>query len=141
MAGAFYKRSKCISMECCYNTDLDGLEMSNVIKMPNATRENADVKLKIPEDVLLFIVQCGDDVLPNVRGGFQIFITVATSIASYKQSLIRLKLILSYQKLSMGHEKFSALALTSVKRAVAGIIKMEKTLDELAAAKARGIPL
>ncbi|XP_076330877.1 uncharacterized protein LOC143236476 [Tachypleus tridentatus] len=135
-------KQRFVFMGSSYDTDLDGLEMfSEIIYCRMLLKTRADVKLSTPEDLLCFIVQYGDDVFPNLRVGLQIFLTVATSIASCERSFSKLKLILSYLRSSTGQERLSALAFLSVEREVTDSIKFEELIDKFAAAKARRISL
>ncbi|GBM56795.1 hypothetical protein AVEN_38360-1 [Araneus ventricosus] len=63
-------------------------------------------KIKIPEELLEFIVSYGDEsVFPNLRIALQILLTIATSIASSERFFSKLKLMLSYLRASMGQKR------------------------------------
>ncbi|XP_065077070.1 52 kDa repressor of the inhibitor of the protein kinase-like [Ochlerotatus camptorhynchus] len=71
-------KTKCENFGQTYNRDVDGEQYEEILdfRMMISTRTN--VKLTRPEDVLLFIVQYGDEsVFPNLRIAIQILLTIA----------------------------------------------------------------
>ena len=79
-----------------------------------------ELKLKVNQKLFClfgFIVSFGDVVFPNLQISLQILLTIPVLIASScKPSFIKLKLILSYSRASMGQDRLSDLALLSVER-------------------------
>lgn len=134
-------KTKCENFGQTYNRDVDGEQLYEEIldfRIMISTRTN--VKLTRPEDVLLFIVQYGDEsVFPNLRIAIQILLTIAVSIASCERSFSKLKLILNYLRASMGQDRLSDLALLSVEREEVEKIDFNSIIDAFAAAKARKI--
>ena len=65
-------------------------------------KTKVNVKLEKPGDLLRLIKQYGNDAFPNLRVGLQMLLIIATSIASCKRSIGKLKLILSYLRSSTG---------------------------------------
>ena len=90
----------------------DGLQLYEDIpdcKMLLKSRES--VQISKPEELLKFIVQYGDqNVFPNLRDAVQVMLTIAILFSSCERSFSKLKLILSYLRVSMGQERLSALA-------------------------------
>ena len=69
-----------------------------------------------PLDLLSFVLLYGDDVFPNLRIALQILLTIAVSIASCERSFSKLKLILSYLRVSMGQQRLVDLAILSIEK-------------------------
>ena len=67
-----------------------------------------------PLDLFSFIVSYGDDVFPNLRIALQILHIIAVSITSCERFFSKLKLILSYLRVSMGQQRLVDLAFLIV---------------------------
>ena len=75
--------------------------------------------------LLSFVVSYGEDVFPNLRVALQILIAIAVSIGSCEHLFIKLKLILTYLRTSMGLDRLSDLALLSIERAIVAHINFD----------------
>ena len=98
-------RQRCIDFGNFYNSEVEGTELLNEIrdcKMLLDTR--LDKAPKTPIEMLTFIVSYGEDVFPNLRVALQMLLTIAVSIASCERSFSKLKIILSYLRVSMGQD-------------------------------------
>jgi len=83
----------------------------------------------------------GDDVFPNLQISLQILLTIPVSIASCERSFSKLKLILSYTRVSMGQDRLSDLALLSVERETLEKTDFDDVIDQFATVKSRKINL
>ena len=74
-------------------------------------RIRKEIELKTPLEFLTFIISYGEDVFPNLRVAFQIFLTISVSIAKCKCSFNKLKLILTHLRSrdTMGQDRLSDL--------------------------------
>ena len=100
-----------------------------------------DIKIDDPADLLLFIISYEEDVFPNLRVSLQILLTIAVSIASCERSFSKLKLILSYLRVSKGQYRLNDLALLSIERKIFEEIDFSDVIDEFPSRKARKVAL
>ena len=132
-------KEKCEILTNFYDTDINGNELFRDINdciMLLKTRD--DIKINNPADLLLFIISYGEDVFPNLRVSLQILLTIAVSI---ERSFSKLKLILSYLRVSMGQDRLNDLALSSIKRKIFEEVDFSEVIDEFASRKARKVAL
>ena len=135
-------KEKCEIFANFYDTDINGDELFRDINdcvMLLKTRD--DIKIDDPAVLLLFIISYGEDVFPNLRVSLQILLTIAVSIAICERSFSKLKLILSYLRVSMGQDRLNDLALLSIERKIFEEIDFSGVIDEFASRKARKIAL
>ena len=135
-------KEKCEILTNFYDTDIIGDELFRDINdcvMLLKTRD--DIKIDDPADLLLFIITYGEDVFPNLGVSLQILLTIAVSIASCERSFSKLKLILSYLRVSMGQDRLNDLALLSIERKIFEEIDFSDVIDEFASRKARIVAL
>ena len=126
--------SLCDNLACIYSDDHDGKQLYGEIidyKMLISSRIN--VRLSRREDLLLFIVDYGDEsVFPNLRITLQILLIVVVSIESCERSFSKLKLILSYLRSSISQKRLYNLALLSIERDEAKKSNFDEIIDEFA---------
>ena len=88
------------------------------------------------------MVEYGDkSVFANFRIALQTLLTVAVSIASCERSFSKLKLILSYLRSLMNHERLCDLALLSIERDETKKTNFDQIIDEFASRKAQKVLL
>ncbi len=111
-------KKKCENLGELYSSDVDGQQLyEEILDCRMLLSSRANMRISRPEELLEFIVQCGDEsVFPDLRIAIQIMLTIAVSIASCERSFSKLKLILSYLRASMGQGRLCDLALLSVER-------------------------
>ena len=135
-------RRDCTDFANFYDTDINGHELFTEIgdcKMLLSNRTEGQPET--PLALLGFIVSFGDDVLPNLRISLQILLTIPVSIASCERSFIKLKLILSYSRASIGQDRLSDPALLSVERETLEKTDLDDVIDQFATVKSRKINL
>ena len=122
-----------------YTSDINGKELyEEIIDCRMLLSARKDNPISRPEELLLFIVQYGDEsVFPNLRVATQILLTIATSIVICERSFSKLKLILSYLRASMGQDRLCDLALLSIEREETAKADFNEIIDLFASAKTR----
>ncbi|KMQ81809.1 52 kda repressor of the inhibitor of the protein kinase-like protein [Lasius niger] len=129
---------KCVELGEFYETDFNGAELyAEICDCKMLLRSRTESKLKIPSELLAFIISYGEDVFPNLRVAIQILLTISVSIASCERSFSKLKLILTYLRSTMEQDRLSDLALLCIEKETFENVNFDNIIDEFATIKAR----
>lgn len=124
-----------------YNTDFNGIELfTEICHCKILLRSRKEIEPKTPLEFLIFIISSyGEDVFPNLRVALQILLTISVSIiASCERSFIKLKLIFTYLRSTMGQDRLSDLTFLSVERDKFEMINFDDIIDKFASSKKFG---
>ena len=86
---------------------------------------------------MVFCVINGDDAFPNLRISLKMLLTIAVSKVSCEQSFSKLKLILSYLRVSLGQDRLRDLALLKFERETLKTTDFDTVIDQFATEKSR----
>ena len=107
-------KKNCLNLECflTYETysDIDDLDLFSEIKI---LKEFLQINDNSPINVLNYIKML--ESFPNACIAFRILLTIHVTIASTEISFSKLKLIKSYLRSTMSHERLNGLAILSIK--------------------------
>jgi len=113
-------RSQCLHFDKIYSNDVNGKELFQEVLDCRLLIKDRQQKWSEfehparPQELLTFIISCGDDVFPYLRIALQMLLTVSVSTASCERSFSKLKLILIYLRASMSQIRLNGLELLSI---------------------------
>ena len=99
-------------------------------------------KAKDPQDALNVIMSLEMSVcFPDVVTAFMIFLTLPVRVASNERSFSKLKLLKTYLRAAMSHDRLSDLGILSIERDSFSEVDKRKVLEMFAHRKARTVRL
>ena len=109
-------------------SDIDGLDLFSELKV---LRE----EISTPIEVLSYIKTL--DSFPNVYITYRILLTIPITVATAERSFSKLKLLKSYLKSIMLHDRLNELAILSIKSEVLELFDYKTLINDFAAKQAR----
>jgi hypothetical protein len=104
-------QNKCLNLEGFLKNDLDGLDLFSELKV---LKEILQIEESALIDILYYIKRL--DYFPNACIAYRILLTIPVTVASAEKSFSKLKLIKSYLRSTMSHERLNGLAILSIKK-------------------------
>ena len=114
--------------------DIDGLDLFSELKV---LKEILQIKDYTPIDILNYIKRL--DSFPNTCIAYRILLTIPVTVASAKRSLLKLKLIKSYIRLTMSQERLSGLVILLIKKEMLEELEYKNLISQFASQKVRKI--
>jgi hypothetical protein len=106
----------CKNLELILEEDIDGIELFEEVKM----FKNILPKNYSSSDAIKYIIKNNlSEIYPNLMIALQILLTAPVTVASAERSFSKLKLIKNYLRSGISQERFSSLAILSIKNQTA----------------------
>ena len=131
-------KKKCLNLKCFLThetySDIDGLDLFSKLKV---LKEVLQINENFPINVLNYIKRLASFL--NTCIAFRILLTIPVTVASTKRSFSKLKLIKSYLRTTMLHERLGGLAMLSIKNEILVELECKNLISNFASQKARKI--
>ena len=79
------------------------------------------------------------DSFPNACIAYRIFLTIPVTVASVERSFSKLKIIISYLRLTMSQERLSELTILLIEREILEELEYKNLISQFASKKVRKI--
>ncbi|XP_050375331.1 uncharacterized protein LOC126792872 [Argentina anserina] len=132
-------RDYCMNLEkLLTDGDVSDVNGSDLFDELNYLRRAIPKEAKRAVDVLNYLKQ-RDECYPNAWVAYRILLTIHVIVASAERSFSKLKLIKSYLRSTMSHERLNGLALLSIEKDLAHKLDYSSLIETFAAKNARRV--
>ncbi|KAK9697609.1 hypothetical protein RND81_08G048500 [Saponaria officinalis] len=132
-------KESCINLEDSLKhgarSDIDGNDLFFEIKV---FRETLPKGIKKTAEIIEFLKRL-KDCYPNIWIAYRIIFTIPVSVASAERSFSKLKLIKSYLRSTMSHDRLNGLTMISIERDMVKHLDYESLMNDFAEKKANRV--
>ncbi|XP_066947130.1 uncharacterized protein [Macrobrachium rosenbergii] len=124
----------CMTLSTGNKSDIDGKELA--VEVKNLPRLHSDDMTAL--ELLTFVHKKHlEELYPNLWVALRIACTLPVTVASAERSFSKLKLIKTYLRSSMGHDRLTGLAIIIISHEVGKQVSYEDIIDDFVNKKAR----
>nr|GEW79047.1 zinc finger MYM-type protein 1-like [Tanacetum cinerariifolium] len=127
-----YKNHLEVALKNSERSDVDANDLYMELRLLSNYLPNKNLG---PIDILNFLKE--RDVFPNAMIAYRVLLTIPVTVASAERSFLKLKLLKSYLRSTMSHERLNGLALIAIENEQPDNIDYEDLMNRFASKNAR----